>query len=589
MQRNSTGGRIFLAALCAALLAPFVAGAQGIDLSGGDTKKDAKKGKEKPAPTMSFEAIDVSGKSAGKQRLDAAQKLFQEKSYETAALAFHEILKDPALGEDHEQARYLLAKTLARMGLYHSSLQKFNDILNKGAQGSKFFRTSLEWLFFIGKRTVNEQIILNEIARFSKEQFPPKYNDKFHYLLAKYYFERAKALEEAGQAAEAKKSYDESRRLLATVKPDADEGPAKPGDDEDEGEDGNTFAKAKFLEGMIHYAEKRFDGALDAFKEVVRLTNPRTAKHPNQRLRELSFLQLARLHYEHKQNRYAIFYYNKMPWGGENWLEGLWESSYAHYRIGDYERALGNLITLHSPFFKEDYFPESYILKAIIYYENCRYREARAILEDFNGIYEPVYAELQKITGKNTAPSAYFDMLEEAEKNKDRGEHQFLMRKILKLAFTDKTIKKLNDSILEIETEMDKGIGDKKDAFRYSDLSKDLLESLKKERQQIVEEAGGRARQKLEYERDALKELLSQALRIKIEVNAQERKFLEMALQKGGAIDVVKKYKFSVAVSDEHQYWPYEGEFWRDELGTYSYTLTKGCKESPGGRSQAAR
>ena len=23
----------------------------------------------------------------------------------------------------------------------------------------------------------------------------------------------------------------------------------------------------------------------------------------------------------------------------------------------------------------------------------------------------------------------------------------------------------------------------------------------------------------------------------------------------------------------------YEGEFWRDELGTYSYTLTKGCKD----------
>jgi hypothetical protein len=34
-----------------------------------------------------------------------------------------------------------------------------------------------------------------------------------------------------------------------------------------------------------------------------------------------------------------------------------------------------------------------------------------------------------------------------------------------------------------------------------------------------------------------------------------------------------------VAVSDDQLYWPYVGEYWRDELGTYQYTLTKGCIE----------
>ena len=32
-----------------------------------------------------------------------------------------------------------------------------------------------------------------------------------------------------------------------------------------------------------------------------------------------------------------------------------------------------------------------------------------------------------------------------------------------------------------------------------------------------------------------------------------------------------------VAVADDQLYWPYVGEYWRDELGTYQYTLTKGC------------
>ena len=37
----------------------------------------------------------------------------------------------------------------------------------------------------------------------------------------------------------------------------------------------------------------------------------------------------------------------------------------------------------------------------------------------------------------------------------------------------------------------------------------------------------------------------------------------------------------AMPVADDELYWPYEGEYWRDELGTYQYTLTKGCKDRP--------
>jgi hypothetical protein len=43
-----------------------------------------------------------------------------------------------------------------------------------------------------------------------------------------------------------------------------------------------------------------------------------------------------------------------------------------------------------------------------------------------------------------------------------------------------------------------------------------------------------------------------------------------------------------VAVADDQLYWPYEGEYWRDELGTYQYTLTKGCIERDSGNLQAS-
>jgi tetratricopeptide (TPR) repeat protein len=345
--------------------------------------------------------------------------------------------------------------------------------------------------------------------------------------------------------------------------------------------DGNLPARARFIEGLVRYAEGDSQGAVEAFQSVVRLTNPRRTRVPDPAIRDLAFAQLGRIHYEYKQNRYAIFYYQRMTWGGSGWLEGLWESSYAWYRIGDYEKALGNLITLHSPYFEDEYFPESHLLKAIIYYENCRYPEARAILEDFSAAYEPVFAELDRLTGRG-APAQLYELIQGVQKGQVPSGPA--MRKVLKAAFTDRNIEKLDVSIREVEAEIEQKLARTREAFRGSPLAADLRRRLEAERKRLVTEASARARQKLEYERDGLRELLQQALRIKIEVSRQEREALEASLGTGGKDVALKPYRFSAAVSDEHLYWPYQGEFWRDELGTYAYTLTKGCRErSPGG------
>ena len=591
--------RISAAALALALAAP--AWAQlGVDLGPDekatperkrqDRKKKAPEAKPpskpveatpapKPPSAVSMPELDIGArKGEAARRVAEANKVLAGGDYETAALAYDAILREATLAEVHDEARYQLAKSLVKLGLYHSALAKLDEILSKGPQGSRYFHNALEWLFFVGKKTVNESVIVSEVVRYAHGTFPATSQDKFTYLLARYSYERGRALDESGQAAEARRAYDEAKRLASAVRPDAERrAPAKDADGEPE--EGNVYAKARFIYGLVRYAEGDGQAALDAFKDVVRLTNPRRTQAPDPRLRELAFLQLARIHYEHKQNRYAIFYYDKMPWGGESWLEGLWESSYAHYRIGNYEKALGNLLTLQSPYFRDEWFPESWILKAIIYYENCRYPEARAILDEFHATYGDVHHEVDALTARKVQPSAFFDMLEDAGKGRGVAERP-MMRRIMKLALTDHNVKRLNDSIQEVEREMDQGLSGRREAFRSSALFRDLKDKLGRDRGRLVDEAGARARGKLEYERDALRDLLQQALRIKIEVARKEREALEVALKQGGQVDVLKDYRYSVAVSDEHLYWPYDGEFWRDELGTYTYTLTKGCRDT---------
>jgi primosomal replication protein N len=155
--------------------------------------------------------------------------------------------------------------------------------------------------------------------------------------------------------------------------------------------------------------------------------------------------------------------------------------------------------------------------------------------------------------------------------------------KVRKLAATDQNIRRLLETVREVEAEAGDGIARRGQAFRASPLGQELGARLAKERLKLATEAGLRARGKLEYERDQLRAMLAQALRIQIEVSRQEREALESSLAAGSQVEVVKNLRWTHAVSDEQLYWPYEGEFWRDELGTYSYTLTKGCKDRPPG------
>ena len=88
------------------------------------------------------------------------------------------------------------------------------------------------------------------------------------------------------------------------------------------------------------------------------------------------------------------------------------------------------------------------------------------------------------------------------------------------------------------------------------------------------------AKGKLEYELTALKHAARQRRCASSSRRPPRRRSSSRSSSRPAvARAIVKKYKYSVAVADDQLYWPYEGEYWRDELGTYQYTLTKGCIE----------
>ncbi|HUB08553.1 MAG TPA: adventurous gliding motility protein GltC [Myxococcales bacterium] len=534
-----------------------------------------------PAPIL-LPGLKMGGKGAGRGRLEAVAQQYKQGRYSDAAIAAYAAMQDATSTSQAAESEYLLAKSLYKMKMYHAALHHFSRVLARGERGA-FFKPSLEWLFFISRKTVDDSIVLDDVARYANVEFPARYQSEFRYLLARYYMERAEALFQAGQVPEGRNSLREAQRLVEMV-------PNTTG----------YFAKARFLAGTAAYQDAEVATqpgqpaqaeallpALAAFKEVIRVTNPRSATSiADWRTRDLAFMNLARIHYEARQNRNAIYYYGKVQRGGEQWLEALYEAAWAYYRMGDDEHALGNMITLHSPFFANEYFPESLTVKAIIYYENCRYEEASAAIDDFDRIYGPVQQELERITSREQPPSAFYDLLDDIQRKQRKQGSNALLDRILKLALSDEDLRRRNSSIQELEAEMD-GVGNLPEAFRYSDLAKSVLEELKAERQAALNRAGLIARAKLEQERDELKDLLGKALRIKFETQGKQKELLEQKLA-GQTVtpEELRRYRYAVAVGDDDEYWPYEGEYWRDELGTYQYTLTKGCRAGQSGADE---
>jgi hypothetical protein len=76
---------------------------------------------------------------------------------------------------------------------------------------------------------------------------------------------------------------------------------------------------------------------------------------------------------------------------------------------------------------------------------------------------------------------------------------------------------------------------------------------------------------------DELNDLISQSLKIEFEVASAEKGVLENRLQGAGFENRSTQKGPIYATDDEHIYWPFTGEYWRDELGYYLYTIKSEC------------
>ena len=297
----------------------------------------------------------------------------------------------------------------------------------------------------------------------------------------------------------------------------------------------------------------------------------------NAEIIELSYLALARIAYEYLNYDGALYYYNKIDTFSVRYPQTLFEMSWTYFMKGDTRNALGIFHSLASPYYSDDhYFADLWVLEATSYLNLCRYDEAKEALQVFKDIYLSQLPYLSEYLASQTDPKVFYnDVVALAN-----GAESALPELFLQAVLADIDFYTLFKMVEEVDAEL---AIIKAKAEELGPYGADLLAKMEKRRNDKAFEAGLRTQVILKGLEDELNDWDVTATEVSIEIDIAERDVDEICLRLAaqGKPCEFENEEATVLflVADDWQFWPFEGEYWVDEVGSYKSYLGDQCQQ----------
>jgi hypothetical protein len=267
-----------------------------------------------------------------------------------------------------------------------------------------------------------------------------------------------------------------------------------------------------------------------------------------QEARNDSMLAVARLRYEQGDFKGALEGYDlvKLPLLDPGQATLYLEEAWTHYQLGEIHDAMGLLTTLDAPSFREEFLPDKYLLKALIYRDLCHYLPAKRAAKE--------------LTRK------YADSLDAIREREDLT----LDARLLRAASARGNTRRAHKFLVSLETEGEQvgryagTFGDR--MFGYMTRLYDLARA---EGQRVYQ---ARLKESVRLEADKLLRAAEQVRLMEYEVGLK----LYERVKKGAKLVPLAKE----AELTEHQVaFRFKDEYWNDELRTYRFSLKSRCIE----------
>jgi tetratricopeptide (TPR) repeat protein len=348
------------------------------------------------------------------------------------------------------------------------------------------------------------------------------------------------------------------------------------------------YPSALFLRGTAELMLGNIEAGINDFKNCARWADKKRymigqSKHETQELRNRCTAGVARAYYQGKNYAEAEKWYDDVEIQSMVWPQIQYELAWNSVARGDYNRALGRLVTYKAPGLSWFHDSEVEMLRSVSYLQMCIYDDVEKESKDFMDKYTKVGQDMKGLLdesadGNTKALIRLFQKGIYAMNNKIHSESpmdQVMNRFVrspyfVQLARSGERVRKEMNYLNSLGDAGRRGLGG-------------MLREVLVWRWQTAQEVGGAfVRDRLATEYKNLLSNVSTIDIVKLEMLRRSRAQVEKlgdALNNGEDVWGHKK-RGSLGrpgVRDNQFFWSFNGEFWADELGDYTFALRPEC------------
>ena len=488
------------------------------------------------ALVLALAAAKTALAAPGPSSLDAlhrAVQAYNDGQYGRAAIELHRIEQTVPGEEDRFEAQFYLAEALNRLGLGFSAFFQYAQMVRAGPAHPYFLR-AVEGAANLAETWNDEVVGPNVLDKAYGDPFsrlPPEVLAKINASLGLLDYR-------AGR-------YREAERFISGVP-----------------ETSPTYPQARYLAGLLAQRGEP-ERAVRIFRSLLDRTGPRRDLSG---LAELTHLALGRTLYGLGRYREAAREYEALPRFSRHWDEALFEGAYAYLQADAPGEALGKLHGLHSPHLSDEFAPESENLAAILYLKSCLYPQARAALQRFETGYLPMRDRVKALLATSPPLESLVSLLQpDATGLPPPVRHH--LRKNERISSMLAYLERLGDE--------EARIGGNPELARAA-LGPALVEQIGKQRALVGQVAGKFLKGRLEDLAHLIDVLDGEKETIAFETAKGEKQLLESKVDVRATL-AAQTLERPEMPSTGHEYWPFDGEYWPDEIGRYTYTLKSVC------------
>jgi tetratricopeptide (TPR) repeat protein len=496
---------------------------------------------------------------------------YAQERYAVAAVQLQQVVQGET-GDSPErvqQAQLTLGKALLHLGFHESALRVFDEITRTG-RDHPHFAESLGWLSELAARVPEPSTVAVLVGRYQAsdlQTLEPAVRDRLLLMLGRDAYDR--------------------RELPLAIDVLEQIGTGTP-----------QYVHARLLVGISHVRARHARQAIAAFREVLRALDAGDAGAGKDRagFEDLAWLSLGRIYYTaafsggkaasggagHGDASVrgqllgsAVDAWSRVSEGGEYWLDALFESSWALFVSDQHARALGNIHGLLSPYFKGAFYPEAYVIKAVAFYHSCQMDNAMAVIDEFHTRYSPLLADLAVLPARMEGDGALSLVAEVM--STDRARHQRAsseapehLRSLLMRTLDVRDVRRARAQLDALEAQQ-RALDGTDASLRSSAVGTRIEQDLVLAESFAREQVSALVRAKVARLLSELQDISNQIDTVEIEILNWQRQTIDkppMAPRGGGG---------EVNVDSEHVVWPFNGEYWRDELPYYRQQVTDRC------------